>query len=110
MDREKRAREATKATAIGSVINVGLSAGKIVIGIFGRSSALVADGVHSFSDLATDIALFVGLTAYDTQKLKQIGQQLDTHPARGGLVVLGALNLYLDFINLFLLLLRASRR
>ena len=60
MDREKRAREATKATAIGSVINVGLSAGKIVIGIFGRSSALVADGVHSFSDLATDIALFVG--------------------------------------------------
>jgi FtsH-binding integral membrane protein len=56
------------------------------------------------------IALFVGLTAYDTQKLKQIGQQLDTHPARGGLVVIGALNLYLDFINLFLLLLRASRR
>jgi FtsH-binding integral membrane protein len=56
------------------------------------------------------IALFVGLTAYDTQKLKQIGQQLDTHPARGGLVVIGALNLYLDFINLFLLMLRASRR
>lgn len=56
------------------------------------------------------IALFVGLTAYDTQKLKQIGQQLDSHPARGGLVVLGALTLYLDFINLFLLLLRASRR
>jgi len=56
------------------------------------------------------IALFVGLTAYDTQRLKQIGQQLDTHPARGGLVVIGALNLYLDFINLFLLLLRASRR
>lgn len=56
------------------------------------------------------IALFVGLTAYDTQKLKQIGQQIDTHPARGGIVVLGALNLYLDFINLFLLILRASRR
>ncbi len=56
------------------------------------------------------IALFVGLTAYDTQKLKQIGQKIDTHPARGGLVVIGALNLYLDFINLFLLLLRASQR
>ena len=56
------------------------------------------------------IAFFVGLTAYDTQKLKQMGQQLDIHPARGGLVVLGALDLYLDFINLFLLLLRASRR
>ena len=56
------------------------------------------------------IALFVGLTAWDTQRLKQIGQQVDSHPARGGLVVLGALTLYLDFINLFLLLLRASRR
>ena len=51
-----------------------------------------------------------GLTAWDTQRLKQIGQQMDSHPARGGLVVLGALTLYLDFINLFLLLLRASRR
>ncbi len=56
------------------------------------------------------IALFVGLTAYDTQKLKQIGQQLGSHPAGNGLVVMGALALYLDFINLFLLLLRASRR
>lgn len=56
------------------------------------------------------MALFVGLTAYDTQRLKQIGQQIDTHPARGGLMVIGALTLYLDFINLFLLMLRASRR
>ncbi len=56
------------------------------------------------------IALFVGLTAYDTNRLKQIGAQVDSHPARGGLVVVGALALYLDFINLFLLLLRASRR
>jgi FtsH-binding integral membrane protein len=56
------------------------------------------------------IALFVGLTAYDTQRLKEIGGQLDTHPARAGLVVIGALTLYMDFINLFLLILRASRR
>ena len=56
------------------------------------------------------IALFAGLTAYDTQRLKQIGQQIDNHPARGGLVVIGALSLYLDFINLFLLLLRAANR
>ena len=56
------------------------------------------------------IALFVGLTAHDTQKLKQIGAQLGEHPAGGGLAVLGALTLYLDFINLFLLMLRASRR
>ena len=56
------------------------------------------------------IALFVGLTAYDTQRIKTMGQQLDTHPAQGGLVIVGALALYLDFINLFLLILRASRR
>ena len=56
------------------------------------------------------IAIFVGLTAWDTQRLKQIGQQMDDNPARGGIAVLGALNLYLDFINLFLLLLRAANR
>lgn len=56
------------------------------------------------------IAIFVGLTAYDTQRLKQMGEQLDKHPAAGGLAVLGALTLYLDFINLFLLILRARRR
>ena len=56
------------------------------------------------------IALFAGLTAWDTQRLKQIGEQMDDHPAKGGIAVLGALTLYLDFINLFLLMLRASRR
>lgn len=56
------------------------------------------------------IALFVGLTAWDTQRLKKLGEQMDTHPARNGLAVVGALMLYLDFINLFLLILRASRR
>jgi FtsH-binding integral membrane protein len=56
------------------------------------------------------IALFAGLTAWDTQRLKQIGAQMDDHPAKGGVAVLGALTLYLDFINLFLLMLRASRR
>jgi len=56
------------------------------------------------------IALFVGLTAYDTARLREIGKQVGTHPARGGLAVIGALELYLDFINLFLLILRTSRR
>lgn len=56
------------------------------------------------------IAIFVGLTAWDAAAIKQMAQQMDTHPARGGLIVLGALKLYLDFINLFLLMLRASNR
>jgi FtsH-binding integral membrane protein len=56
------------------------------------------------------IAIFVGLTAWDTQQLKKIGQQIGSHSSRGGLVVIGALKLYLDYINLFLLMLRASNR
>jgi FtsH-binding integral membrane protein len=56
------------------------------------------------------IAIFVGLTAWDTQQLKKVGQQVGNHPAGGGLVVIGALKLYLDYINLFLLMLRASNR
>jgi FtsH-binding integral membrane protein len=56
------------------------------------------------------IAIFVGLTAWDTQQLKKIGQKIGQSSARGGLMVIGALKLYLDYINLFLLLLRASNR
>ena len=56
------------------------------------------------------IALFVGLAAWDANALKQVGAQVGSHPARGGLVVIGALKLYLDFINLFLLMLRAASR
>lgn len=53
------------------------------------------------------VFIFVGLTAYDTQKIKQIGQsgfasEQDRHKA----AIIGALRLYLDFINLFLMLLR----
>lgn len=56
------------------------------------------------------IAIFVGLTAHDAQRLRNLGEQLEGHPARNGLVVIGALTLYLNFINLFLLILRASSR
>ena len=56
------------------------------------------------------IAIFVGLTAWDTQQLKKIGQKYGDQAGSGGLVVIGALKLYLDYINLFLLMLRASKR
>jgi FtsH-binding integral membrane protein len=53
------------------------------------------------------VLIFVGLTAYDTQKLKMIALQTANDPAMAArLSVYGALNLYLDFINLFLFLLR----
>jgi uncharacterized protein len=52
------------------------------------------------------VAIFAALTAYDMQKLKQIGQQGLTGDAEGRAAIMGALALYLDFINLFLFLLR----
>ena len=54
------------------------------------------------------VIVFVGLTAYDTQKLKNIGEQIDVRDASTlrKYSILGALTLYLDFINLFLMLLR----
>lgn len=53
------------------------------------------------------VALFVGLTAYDTQKLKHMAQDESlTGESRKKVAVMGALTLYLDFINMFLFLLR----
>jgi uncharacterized protein len=57
------------------------------------------------------IAIFVGLIAYDTQKIKRMAASgFANGRQRGGIVVMGALALYLDFINLFLLLLRIFGR
>ena len=58
----------------------------------------------------TGILLFAGLTVWDTNRLKRLSTELEGKQGMGGLAVLGALALYLDFINLFLLLLRTSRR
>lgn len=51
------------------------------------------------------VLIFVGLTAWDTQQLKNMAMQMDS-ASIGKLATIGALNLYLDFINLFLYLLR----
>jgi FtsH-binding integral membrane protein len=53
------------------------------------------------------VAVFVGLTAYDTQKLKRIGNQgFTSAESMEKMAIMGALTLYLDFINMFLFLLR----
>jgi FtsH-binding integral membrane protein len=53
------------------------------------------------------VLVFTGLIAYDTQKVKRIGAGVEFGTATAGkLAVMGALSLYLDFINLFLFLLR----
>ena len=72
----------------------------LLINLFLRSSAL--DMVISF----IGVLLFAGLTAYDTQKIKSIYAQVAGTDMMGKSVVMGALNLYLDFINMFLFLLR----
>jgi uncharacterized protein len=58
----------------------------------------------------TGILLFAALTVWDTQRLKLLSAQMEGKRGMGGMIVVGALALYLDFINLFLLLLRTSRR
>ena len=55
---------------------------------------------------AIGVLIFAGLTAYDTQKIKSIYAHVAGTDMMGKVVIMGALNLYLDFINMFLFLLR----
>jgi len=54
-------RQIKAITYLGIFINVALSAIKVVIGLFAASLALVADGIHSLSDLVTDVVVLLGL-------------------------------------------------
>tara|TARA_B100001123_G_scaffold421360_1_gene528853 strand:- start:82 stop:786 length:705 start_codon:yes stop_codon:yes gene_type:complete len=51
------------------------------------------------------VLVFVGLTAYDTQRIKELYYASDTAEVSGKKAIMGALKLYLDFINLFIMLL-----
>lgn len=55
-DREKQIRD---ITLWGSLVNVVLTICKIVAGILGRSAAMVADGIHSLSDLMSDVVILI---------------------------------------------------
>ena len=59
METANRESRIMKVTLAGLVVNVLLSAGKIAAGVFGRSAAMLADGVHSLSDLLSDIVVLV---------------------------------------------------
>ena len=64
MDTDKQrisGRQIKSITYLGMVVNIALAVIKIVVGFFAASLALVADGIHSFSDLATDVAVLLGL-------------------------------------------------
>jgi cation diffusion facilitator family transporter len=61
-DKQKIAGKQIKSiTYLGIVVNIALAVVKIVIGLLAASLALVADGIHSVSDLATDVAVLLGL-------------------------------------------------
>ncbi|MGA2313365.1 MAG: Bax inhibitor-1/YccA family protein [Xanthobacteraceae bacterium] len=89
-------------TAVGSFMFMGLI-GIIIaslVNIFLQSSALY------WAISVIGVLIFVGLTAYDTQNIKEMYSPMDDGTVAGRKAVMGALRLYLDFINLFLMMLR----
>ena len=66
----------------------------------------LASSALEFAISVIGVLVFVGLTAYDTQNIKQMYVQSDSTAVMSKKAIMGALRLYLDFINLFLMLLR----
>ena len=58
--REDNSAKVREVTLLGMVINIFLTISKFIAGIFGNSRALIADAIHSLSDLSTDIAILIG--------------------------------------------------
>lgn len=65
-----RTAKVTFVTLVGSVVNIILTVFKIFAGVLGRSTAMIADGIHSLSDLLSDIVVivFVKISAKDRDK------------------------------------------
>ncbi|MBM5782310.1 MAG: Bax inhibitor-1/YccA family protein [Pelagibacterales bacterium] len=90
-------------TGVGSFLIMGLIGLIIasVVNIFLKSSAL------EFALSVVGVLIFIGLTAYDTQRIKQTYYQVaGSSELATKMAVMGALSLYMDFINLFIMLLR----
>jgi FtsH-binding integral membrane protein len=89
-------------TGFGSFLFMGLIGIVIasLVNIFLHSNGL------SWVISVVGVLVFVGLTAYDTQNIKEMYSPMDDGTVAGRKAVMGALRLYLDFINLFLMLLR----
>ena len=89
-------------TKLGGFLFMGLI-GIIIaslVNLFFQSSAL------HFATSVIGVLVFVGLTAYDTQSIKNMYYAGDSESVGGKKALMGALRLYLDFINLFIMLLR----
>ncbi|MGB0721631.1 MAG: cation diffusion facilitator family transporter [Gammaproteobacteria bacterium] len=59
MSTANREQTTKRVTVIGALVNLVLSIAKVVAGVIGHSAALVADGIHSLSDLASDVMVWV---------------------------------------------------
>lgn len=88
--------------------NVGSYIGAAVIGLFVAMlvNMFLRNSVATFVFSIIGVVIFTGLTAYDAQKMKSIYNNYGSQVSTNGLAVLGALQLYLDFINIFLFLLQ----
>jgi uncharacterized protein len=92
----------TDLSKFGSFLFMGLI-GIVIAGlvnIFLQSSAL------QFAISVIGVVVFVGLTAYDTQRIKEVYYEADDAETSGKKALMGALSLYLDFINLFVMLMQ----
>ncbi|CCM77646.1 Bax inhibitor-1/YccA family protein [Rhizobium mesoamericanum] len=89
-------------SAMGSFLIMGLFGLIIasIVNIFLASSAL------QFAVSVIGVLIFAGLTAYDTQRIKELYYEADGADVAGRKAIMGALTLYLDFINLFMFLLQ----
>lgn len=89
-------------TSMGSFLTMGLFG--LIIAMF--VNMIWPNGMLSLMISVVGVLIFVGLTAYDTQKIKEMYSVNDDGTVTGRKAVMGALSLYLDFINLFLMMLR----
>ena len=85
--------------------------GFLMMGLFGLIIASVVNiffnnGMLEFIISVAGVLIFVGLTAYDTQKIKEEYSESHSMEVLAKGAIMGALRLYLDFINLFLMMLR----
>ncbi|MDR2416803.1 MAG: Bax inhibitor-1/YccA family protein [Holosporales bacterium] len=82
----------------------------LMMGVWGLVIAslvnmLFQSSAFQFCLSALAVVIFSGLTAYDTQEMKHLYYELDSHETSGKKAIWGALRLYLDFINIFVSLL-----
>jgi len=73
--KDERTKTAQKVTWVGFFVNLVLTTFKLLAGIFGKSTAMLADGIHSLSDFITDLVVlvFIGVSGKDKDKDHRYG-------------------------------------